>query len=57
MRTMKQLREISVEVLNLIKTKELTIEETFYVIELVRFFGIYTKIKADVEKELVRLTK
>lgn len=56
MRTMKQLREIATEILNLIKKRELTLEETFYVVEIVKYFGTYTKIKSDIEKELGRLT-
>lgn len=56
MRTMKQLREIATKILNTIKDEKLTLEETYYVLELIRFFGVYGKIRTEfdswIKKEL-----
>lgn len=49
-KSMSELRLIAIDILEMIKEKKLTIEETFYVLNLVKFFGTYAKIKRDFEK-------
>ncbi len=55
MRTMKQLRDIVADIMKIIKEKDLTLEETFYVLNMIRFLGMYMKIKADVMKGIEKL--
>ena len=50
MRTMKQLREVVTKVLNMIKDEKLTVEETIYVLECVKYLGWYVKIRGEVDK-------
>lgn len=48
-KSLAELRLIAVDIINLTREKKLTLEETFYVLECVKFYGMYNKIKENLE--------